>query len=166
MLKAKVIVGRLASVYGVRGWMRVDSFTEPRQQIFDYAEWWLQYQGVWQTVIINEHKQLGQRFIVRLADCVSPEQARCYTNCLIAVSRESLPVLAAEEFYWADLEGLRVVNQQGIILGHVDHILATGSNDVFVLKGERQRLLPYTDEVVKTIDLVERLMVVDWDPDF
>ena len=88
-------------------------------------------------------------------------------GCDIAVRRDQLPATDRDEFYWTDLQGLRVVTAQGVELGRVSHLFATRANDVMVVEGDRQRLIPYRwGEVVRGVDLAGGKMIVDWDPDF
>ena len=95
------------------------------------------------------------------------DQAEALAGAIIAIQREQLPELEDAEFYWADLIGLAVQTQEGVELGHVDHLFETGSNDVVVVKGDRERLIPFVmDQVIQSVDLESRLMVVDWDPEF
>ncbi|MDH3451634.1 MAG: ribosome maturation factor RimM [Gammaproteobacteria bacterium] len=161
-------LGRIAGIYGVKGWVRVHSYTEPREKILDYKPW----------IVLAEHKQLpielldghrhGKAVVAQLSGCTSPEQAARYVGAEIAVLREHLPAATQEAVLWADLEGMRVSTTDGNDLGVVDHLLETGANDVLVVRSrERERLIPWLrDSVIKRIDLDERRLVVDWDPDF
>lgn len=160
---SKVIVGQFGSVYGVRGWIHVNSFTDEIFKIIEYPEWWICYQGKWQQVFVTEYKIHDKELVVKLKGCDDRDVARTYTNFFIGIPHDSLPELPEDEYYWADLIGLKVVNIQAQELGYIDHILATGANDVFVLKGKCPCLVPYTDEVVKSIDLNQKLMIIDWD---
>lgn len=163
---AKVIVGQFGAAYGVRGWIHVKSYTEQPLHIVDYPEWWVNCRGEWRRVVVTEHKAHQHDLVVKLKNCDDRDQARVYTNLMIAVSRQSLPNLPDHEFYWTDLIGMNVLNLQGQILGQIDHLLKTGANDVLVIKGEYPCLLPYTDHVVKSIDLENKILRVDWDLDY
>lgn len=162
----RIIVGHFGQSYGVKGWLKVHSLTDPIDNILHYSPWQVQHLNQWHLVKITHAKQQGNNIIVKLAECDTPEAAKTYTNDPIAIEREQLPVLPKDEYYWTDLIGLRVINQEGIDFGIVDSLLATGSNDVFVIKGDRQRLLPYTTEVVNNIDLTQKIIHVIWDADF
>ncbi len=163
-----VVVGCLGSPYGVHGWLKLYSYTQPIDNILNYPQWYLQTETGWQliTSVETQTQPHGKYIRVKIAGCDSPEQARLYTNALIAVTRDQLPELADGEYYWSDLEGLSVVNTRGVALGQVDHLFSTGANDVMVVKGERERLLPYIKNVVLEVDLVQKKMVVEWDEDF
>ena len=165
-MQDKIIIGRFASTYGVRGWLKVISYTDPIDNILKYPNWQTEHAAQWETITIEENRPHGKGIVVKLSGCDSPEQARLYTNQPIAINREELPTLAKEEYYWADLMGLRVITQDGTDLGRIDDILATPANDVLVIKNDRKRLLPYTTEVIQSINLEDKLMIVDWDPEF
>jgi len=162
----KVILGRLGSVHGVQGWLKVISFTDPIDNIFNFKPWQIEHQAQWQTMTVASHKRLGNSLIVKLHNLDDREIARTYTNDHIAIPASALPTLQEDEHYWSDLIGLEVYTNQQQYLGVIDHLLETGSNDVFVIKGEKEHLIPYTRHVVQTIDLNKRTMIVDWDPEF
>ncbi|MEK6749710.1 MAG: ribosome maturation factor RimM [Pseudomonadota bacterium] len=163
----RVIVGKIAGVYGVKGWLKILSYTAPRHNIFSYAPWLVHIDGAWSEVGVVEGRPHGQGLVAQLEGCDEREYARTLVGCEIAVLREQLPAAPPGEYYWTDLIGLRVVNQEGVELGRIDHLFETGSNDVIVVKGEREHLLPYLPEqVVKEVDLAGQVMRVDWDPEF
>jgi len=164
-MQKKVIIGRLGSTYGVRGWIKVHSYTEPPENIFNY-EWYIKHQDQWQLTTIEAKKSHGKGYIVKLEGCEDPNDAKTYTNDYIAIDQTQLPKLNTGEFYWAELTGLHVVNTDGVELGVVDHLIATGANDVLVVKNDKKRLLPFTNDVVKEISLVEKKIIVEWDEDF
>ncbi len=165
-MQNKLIIGRLASTYGVQGWLKVVSFTEPANNLLQYHNWQIKHQDRWQVMQMTAGKPHGKQLVVKLEGIDNSEVARLYTNDLIAMNRSDLPALEKDEYYWTDLIGLNVVTLSGVQLGTIDHLIETGSNDVLVVKNGRQRLLPYTDDVVHSIDLHHRIMVVDWDPEF
>lgn len=162
-----IVVGIVGSVYGVKGWLRIYSFTEPKENILNYQPWQLYKDGSWIEIRIDEARMHGNEIVVKLAHCDDREAARSFTNAKIAVKRTQLPTLPLNEYYWTDLIGLQVVTIAGISLGVVEKLMETGSNDVLVVKGERQRLLPYLPhQVIKAIDLERGVIEVDWDPEF
>lgn len=162
-----VVIGRLGSPYGVRGWIKLFSFTEPVDNILRYPHWFIEDKAAgWLPIQPAETQVSSNHIRVKFAGCDSPEQARLYTQLQIAVTRDQLPALESGEYYWSDLEGLKVINQQGVELGYVQHLFSTGANDVMVVKGERERLLPYIKDVVLKVDLVQKQVLVDWDADF
>ncbi len=162
-----VIVGRISGLYGVQGWVRVFSHTAPRASILNYSPWYLQQAGRWEERTLNAGRVHGKGIVAQLEGCSEREQAVALMGAVIAVRRDQLPAIAPGEFYWTDLEGLRVRTREGIELGVIDHLFETGANDVVVVKGERERLIPYIwKDVICSVDLEAGLMIVDWDPEF
>jgi 16S rRNA processing protein RimM len=163
----KVIIGRLGAPYGIKGWMRLISFTEPMENILNYSDWVIGIEPDWQPLHLEGIKLQSKGFLIKLQDCQTPEDTRAYTNAMVAVERKQLPTLSDDAFYWADLEGLQVINTENIHLGVVHHILATGANDVLVVKSDKQeRLIPYTKNVIFEVDMEKHRIVVEWDADF
>ena len=162
-----IIIGRLGAAHGVQGWMKLHSFTQPKENIFSYHPWLIQINSRWETVNNITSRQQGSGFIVKLPKLVNRDQAQEYTNTDIAINRAQLPELGENEFYWSDLQGLTAINESGIILGTVDHLIETGANDVLVIKGKKEHLIPYLlGQFVKKVDLLEKTIHVDWDPEF
>lgn len=172
--KDLVVLGKFGAVYGINGWLKVNSYTDVPEGIFDYTPWQIQVQGNWRQMQISGKKRHGNGLIVKLADVADRDQAQLYVNADIAVERSALPQLAEGDFYWRDLMGMAVVNEAGYHLGEVVDMMETGSNDVLVVKanksdafGKTERLLPFlTDSVIKEVNNAERRILVDWDPDF
>lgn len=163
-----VIIGSFGTVYGVKGWIKVISFTDPADNITQYEHWYLKLKDRWEPIPIENIKYQHNHLIVKIVDYDNPEEARFFTNKLIGIKRKELPTLVSQEFYWHDLMGLEVKNIQGEALGVVVEILSTGSNDVFVVQDQegKRHLIPYTEEAVKSIELDRQLMIVDWNSEF
>ena len=162
-----VMLGHLAGLYGVRGWLKVFSDTEPREGIVNYPHWWIRLRDGWKQYRVEQGRRHGKTVIVKLDGIDDRDAAAELLGSEIAVEREQLPATAQNEYYWTDLEGLSVVSLDGTQLGRIDHLLETGANDVLVVTGERERLIPYIPgQVIKTIDLEAGCMIVDWDPEF
>lgn len=159
-----VIVGKIGSPYGIKGWLKILSYTEWTDAILEYKPWYLGVEDNWETVQLEEGREHGKGIIVKLAGYDTPEQSRQLTGKLIAVKSSQLPALKKDEYYWRDLEGLTVINQHGVTLGKVSYLLATGSNDVIVVKGDKEHAIPYLPgDVIKNIDLQNRIMYIDWE---
>lgn len=172
-----IVIGRFTGTFGIKGWLKVYSYTESPESFLSYHYCRIQRRGNWEQLQIAEGKRHGKGLIVKLKGVDDPEQAAAYVGCDVAVAATQLPVLSEDEFYWHQLEGLRVIvdhpDRGRLMLGRVDHLFETGANDVLVVKGDensidrRERLIPYLPErVVRDIDLSERTILVDWDPDF
>lgn len=165
----RVLVGRIVGLYGVQGWLKIESWTEPRTRIFDYQPWRLAAAAGTETEVKGVRgRPQGKGLIASLPQVNDREQAAALIGMDIYVDRELLPPPGKDEFYWVDLEGLEVVTVEGVKLGRVSHLFATGANDVVVVKdGERERLIPFVQgSYVRTVDLSGGSMVVDWDPEF
>jgi 16S rRNA processing protein RimM len=159
------VLGRIVGVFGVRGWVKVRSETDPPERILDYSPWQIgSGQRPWRVRSGQTH---GKGLIVCLDGCEDRDQASGLVGQDIRIARDRLPPLQDDEVYWADLEGLAVVTVDGVGLGTVAHLFATAANDVIVVDGERQRLIPFVwGDVVKDVDLDDGRLIVDWDPGF
>ena len=145
--------------------MKIHSLTEPREAIFDYQPWLLGDSR--EEVRVSQGKKHGNRLIALFENIDDREAAERLVNRPIAVYREQLPESEEGEFYWTDLEGLAVELADGTPLGTIDRMMATGANDVMVVKGERERLIPFVlEQYVQRVDLEHGVVVVDWDPEF
>jgi 16S rRNA processing protein RimM len=163
--EGRVTLGRIVGLFGVKGWVKVHSDTRPREGILRYSPWQLGLHGQWQEMRLAEGRAQGTGVIARLEGCDDRDRAQALIGAEIAVRAEQLPAPTRGEYYWAQLEGLRVVNLQGVELGTVSHLFETGSNDVLVVSGERERLIPFTKYAVHEVDLERRRIRVDWDPE-
>lgn len=162
-----IILGRISGLFGVKGWVKIYSHTSPRTGILGYKTWYLKQNGGWQMLKPAAGQAQGKGVVAKLAGYDDRDQAAALIGVDIAVKREQLPKLEPGEYYWSDLEGLRVETVDGVDLGVVSHLFETGANDVLVVKGERERLIPYTrGEAVRDVDPRAGRIVVDWDPDF
>lgn len=160
-------IGKIAGVFGVKGAVKVFSYTEPRENILKYPVWHLKKGTDNKEVRLLSGQRQGKSVVVRLGGVIERDQAAELNGWEILIERSQLPPVAEGEYYWADLEGLSVVTTQGVDLGIVDYLLETGANDVLVVKSERERLIPFLrDQTIKLVDLSQGKIVVDWDPDF
>jgi 16S rRNA processing protein RimM len=161
-----VILGRISGLFGVRGWVRVFSYTEPREAVLQYRGLVLGRDGDWQSVEVAEGQRHGKSVILRLEGFDDRDQAMRLIGTEIGADRSELPEPEDGHFYWSDLTGLKVVHRDGTELGKVKDMLETGAHDVMVVEGEQKRLIPFvTDEVVLNVDLNEKVINVDWEWD-
>ena len=163
-----IVIGKIGAPYGVKGWVKLQSFLDPKDNILDYANWYINRQGTWQAFEVKEIRPHGDGFVALLQGLNDRDEAAKLTNSSVAVARQMLPELEdSEQHYWVDLIGLEVVTESGEILGTIDSLLETGANDVLVVKGQTEHLIPYVpDEYVIHVDLDANLMTVNWDPEF
>lgn len=167
-----VVLGKIFSVHGIRGEVKVYSYTDPLDNLLDYRHWTLTRDGEVRQVELASGRLQGKALTVKIKGLDDRDEARGYAGFLICVPRSQLPALQDDEYYWYQLEGLKVINQDEQMLGRVDHLLETGANDVLVVKpcagslDDRERLLPYTEQCVQKVDLAAGELRVDWDADF
>ncbi|MBK1617091.1 ribosome maturation factor RimM [Lamprobacter modestohalophilus] len=159
----KIVLGRILGVYGVRGWLKIFSETSPLENIFSYSPWLID--GDEQQVVTWRNQ--GKGLVAQLQGYDDRDHARTLTGKAIAIRRDQLPPPSPDEFYWIDLQGLQVETREGVALGQVSHLIETGSNDVMVVRGERERLLPFVwGQFVLDVDFEAGRLLVDWDPEF
>lgn len=166
-----VVMGRIVAPYGVFGWLKVLPDTETMDSLFDYDTWWVGKDGNWRELNVIEAKIHNDVLVVKLQGIDDRDAAFACKGKQVAVPRDALPEAAENEYYWSDLIGLTVKNQQDVVFGQIADVFETGANDVIVvnggqLNGERERLIPFTPHVILDVDLTAKTMLVDWDADF
>ena len=161
-----LVLGRIVGLFGVRGWVKVFSYTDPREAVLKYRGLLLGQHGKWQSVEVAEGQRHGKSVIVHLEGIDDRDQAAALVGAEIGVSRDALPGLEDGQYYWSDLIGMKVVHLDGTVLGTIESMLETGAHDVMVLAGDQERLIPFVkDRIVLDVDLAERLVSVDWEWD-
>jgi len=163
-----VTLGLINGVYGVRGWVKIFSFTSPKENILKYKNLRLKLNSQWLDCKVEAGKKHGKGIIAKLEGYENRDLAAKLIKAEIAVSRDELPELPEGEYYWSDLLGLEVVNLENTAYGRVDQMMETGVNDVMVVvKGDKERLIPFIQGMyVKNIDLEQKQIIVDWPEDF
>ncbi|MFP3029531.1 MAG: ribosome maturation factor RimM [Arsenophonus sp.] len=170
-----IALGKLGSAYGIRGWLRIFSFTEYTEDIFKYQPWFIQRAGQWwQQLELEGWKHHNQDIIIKIKHIDDRNAANLMTNYKIIIDSEQLPELEDNEYYWKDLIGCQVITTKGYSFGYVQNLMETGSNDVLIIKANlkdafdiKERLIPFLDEqIIKNIDLTSKTIEVDWDPSF
>ncbi len=162
-----VVLGRVSGTFGIKGWVRVFSETAPREGIARYKPVFLEQSGEWKPFYIEAVRIHGPGVVLKFVGVDNQDEALTILHCSIAVCRLQLPPPLPGEYYWIDLQGLRVVTLDDTVLGTVDRLFETGANDVIVVSGDKERLIPFIKgDVVVEIDLENRFLRVDWDPDF
>lgn len=162
----EVVLGRVSGLFGVKGWVKVFSYTEPRDSILQYREWALRFPSGRRVMRVAEGRRQGNSIVVRFDGIDDRDAASELLESSIEVPREQLPRTAPDEFYWTDLEGLQVVHSDGRVLGRVAYLLATGANDVLVVVGDEEILVPFVaGRVIKNVDLENGVINVDWEWD-
>ena len=169
----EIRLGSINGTHGLKGWVKVYSYTDPLSAILDYTPWILRRGGVDKNVTIIEGQTSGKRLLVQLEGVDTREQAEELIGSEVHANVDTMPDLEEGQFYWFQLEGLTVKNVDGEVLGKLDHMLETGANDVMVVEptddsiDKQQRLIPYLEvDVVKQVDQEARVVTVDWDADY
>lgn len=166
----KIILGKINGLHGVKGWVKVFSNTDPREGIAQYSHWFLQLPntGQWREIKLEGGRRQAKTVIAKLEGYNDRDEAMQLVGANIAINVNQLASLNKDEYYWRDLIGLRVVNQQDIELGVVESLFETGANDVLVVKDETQeRLIPWTlGHAVLDVDIEQGVISVEWDEDF
>jgi 16S rRNA processing protein RimM len=171
-----IVVGRLTSVYGVKGWLKVRSHTEPPENLFTYQPWLLNTLNGFQSVLVEQWHFHSKGFVVKIADTNDCQQAKSLCALDVSIEKTHLSPLGESQYYWHQLQGLRVIsrfNNDETYLGTVKELIPTGANDVLVVRGDndsvdrRERLIPYVlNRYVRTVDIENGTIHVDWDPEF
>lgn len=166
-----VVMGRIVAPYGVLGWLKVVPDTETLDSLFDYETWWVGKDSNWRELTVVEAKIHNDVLVVKLQGIDDRDAAFACKGKQVAVPRDALPEIPENEYYWSDLIGLTVKNQQDIVFGQIADVFETGANDVIVVNGgglsdARERLIPFTSQVILQVDLAAKTMLVDWDADF
>lgn len=162
-----VVIGRFGRAHGVKGLITVHSFTEPRDNVLRYTDWHMLRNNQWQPVNLLRVDVTDKQILALVEGYSDRDQVAALTNLDIAVSSEQLPELPSGDYYWHQLIGLQVMNQQGVLFGTVTDMMPTGSNDVMVVEGEKRHLIPYIPgRYVVHVDLEKHVILVDWDADF
>jgi 16S rRNA processing protein RimM len=164
-----VVMGRIGVPYGVQGWVKIQTFTQNLDSLLDYPHWYLGKSASgkvddWRQCEVESARVHSSSLIAKFAGCDDRNAAFALKSQDIAVPRDDLPATAEDEYYWSDLIGLQVDNLEGLHFGQVQELLATGANDVLVVKNEegRQRLIPFTNDAIKQVDITAGKLLVDW----
>ncbi len=161
-----VLVGKIAGVYGIKGWVKIVSYTRPVENILNYKQWFIGSTDKRDQFTVEACKQHGKGFIAKLEGLDDRDKAMELHQQDIVISRDDLPELEPGEYYWHDLIDLEVIDQNQKVLGKISNILETGANDVFEVSGDKKRLIPWVTEVyIQAIDLESGVIQVDWEDD-
>ena len=156
-------MGRILGPFGIQGWIRLKTFTEDPDGLARHPDWWLRTKAGWRSAALQEFKVRPAAVSAKLEGVDDRDAAEALQGQDIAVAREALGEAAEGEYYWVDLVGLAVVNLQGEALGQVDELLRTGGSDVLVVRGERERLIPFVADFVLKVDREAKRITVDWE---
>ncbi len=172
----RVMLGHITGVSGLKGWIKVHSDTNPRDNIVTYKSWWLEKGGNWLEYRVLQGRPQGKTIVAQLEGVDTPEAGSALIGANIAISRAAMPEPVEGEFYWADLIGMHVRTVDDVPVGPVSRLFETGANDVLVVTDERERegaegsrevLVPWlVPDVITDVDMKGKVITIDWDPDF
>ena len=165
-----ILMGRVLAPYGVKGWVKVEPFTESPESLQSYQEWHVGYQDredAWQTVTVAESAEHSGNVVAHFEACHDRDAALAFRGMVIAVPRSMLPAANPGEFYQSDLLGLKVVNDCGEEMGHVAEVFSNGAHEVLRVDGAGgERLLPFVDAFVREVDMDAGVVRMDWKSDW
>jgi 16S rRNA processing protein RimM len=161
-----VVMGRVSVPHGIKGWIKVQPFTEDIDGLLGYPEWWLGRDGAWVQHRVAEVAVHGAAVLARLEGFSDRQAAMAFKGAQVGIPRDRLPASREGEYYWSDLLGMEVLNGRGEQLGRVVKLLETGANQVLVLGGEREALIPFIENVIVSVDLANKRIVADWNLDY
>jgi 16S rRNA processing protein RimM len=163
----RILLGRVLGAFGVRGEIKLQSFTDPPMALLKYQPWRLLHAGAESELSGASGRDTAKGVVARFPGVEDRDAAEALRGAEVWVERSRLPAPKPGEYYWIDLEGLAVVNREGVVLGTVSHLFETAANDVIVVVGDRERLIPFLPErFVFAIDFEAKTITVDWDADF
>jgi len=170
----QITLGKVGAVYGIKGWLRIHSFTDEPDAILDYFPWSLKLGNNTRTVDVTDWRKHNKGLIVKVGGIDDRDNAQALVGSEILINESTLPELSQGDYYWRDLIGMAVVTTKGYDLGVVSDMLETGANDVLVVKAnlndgfsKKERLIPYLlEQVVESVSIEDKQICVDWDPGF
>ena len=161
----KVFIGKVTGVHGIKGWLKIQSFSSPPENILNYPSWIIANQGLEDFYLIEQGKKLNNKIIVKLEKIDDRTTAEFLINSKIQILRSDLPKLTNESYYWSDLEGLNVLNSEDNMIGKIESLIETGANDVMVISGSKNKrvLIPFVmHEIIKEVNIELNFVKVDW----
>jgi 16S rRNA processing protein RimM len=162
----KLIVGQINGIFGVNGWVKIFSHTEPRKNILEYSPWMIKFKGEWREIKVENSKVQsgGKTLVAKLENVIDRDVAREYMGCEIAINRSQLVHNTEDGWFWIDLVGCQVVTQEGVMLGDVQEMIVTGAHDVLRVQGDSEILIPFVMErFVLSVDIKAKKIIVDWE---
>jgi len=160
----KILVGRISGLFGIQGWVKIFSYTHPRENVISYNPWHIKRASRWQRTEVIMGRRQAKTLIVKLQGIDDRRQAADLLGADVAIDETQLEPLSDGDYYWVQLIGLRIINLRGLKLGVVERLMDTGAQDVLVVRGDTQILIPFVQgSVVKDIDLDKGFIMVDWE---
>ena len=162
----KLLVGKINGFFGLQGWVKVFSYTNPRTNILNYSPWSIKVDGNFQSIDITSGREQSKTIVAHIKGIDNREDSQKFIGQDIYINKQQLPELTQGEYYWHELIGFDVINKDEERLGTVDYFVETGANDVLVVKGKKEYWIPYIEPFLVSIDSKNNKILVDWDKDF
>ena len=162
----KLLVGKINGFFGLQGWVKVFSYTNPRTNILNYSPWSIKVDGNFKSIDITSGREQSKTIVAHIKGVDNREDSQKFIGQDIYINKEQLPELTQGEYYWHELIGFDVINKDEERLGTVDYFVETGANDVLVVKGKKEYWIPYIEPFLVSIDSKNNKILVDWDKDF
>ena len=162
----KLLVGKINGFFGVQGWVKIFSYTDPRKNILEYHPWFLVDNGVYKVIEVTAGREQSKTIVAHVKGIDNRDQAGQLIGKSLYIDKDQLPKLDDDEHYWHELAGFRVINKNAVDLGVVDYLVDTGSNNVLVIKGDKEHWIPYIEPYLISVDKQNRVISVDWDENF
>lgn len=168
-----LLVGKIGKVYGIRGWLKIFSYTEKKENIFNYQPWFI-INKIKKKIILEDWKKINDNLVIKIKNIDDRQISMFFTNHKIYVNKFDLPNLSKNEFYWKDILGCKIININGYEMGIVTNLIQTKFNDVLIVKSNlkdffkiKEILIPFIrNKVIKKVFLKKKIIKVDWDPNF
>ena len=161
----KIYLGKITGAHGIKGWLKIQSFSSPPENILNYPQWIINNQGEEDFYSIEQGRKQNNKIVVKLEKIDDRNTAESLINSKIQILRSDLPKLSNENYYWSDLVGLSVLNSEEKVIGKIESLIETGANDVMVinaLKDERI-LVPFVmHEIIKEVNVELNYIKIDW----
>jgi len=168
----QVVLGKITSPYGIRGWLKIHSYTDKKDNIIYYQPWIIHFHNEYHEIKLEDWKTRASSFIIKIKGYNTRDESIKFSNTNIIGDSSLFPILEDGEYYWTELIGCHVITKEGYNVGTVLELFSTGSNDVLVvhsslLKNKKKLLIPFINqEVIKTIDILSRYIEITWSKNF
>ena len=162
----KLLVGKINGFFGLQGWVKVFSYTNPRSNILNYSTWSIMFDDTFQAIDIIKGREQSKTIVAHLRGIDNREDSQKFIGKDVYIDKELLPELKEGEYYWHELIGFKVINKNQENLGVVDYFVETGANDVLVVRGKKEHWIPYIEPFLISIDSQNKEILVEWDKDF
>ena len=159
-------MGRVAAPFGIKGWVKVQVFSDDPGTLMDFESWRIGRGSEHRLYRVETVQDHSNTLVAKLNGIDDRDAAFALRGQEISVERSHLAPPADDEFYWSDLIGLKAVNREGIELGTVSSLMESGAHDLLVVKGAREYLIPFVAAFVGKVDVAGGRIEVDWGEDY